>query len=391
MEPGRGRLGARQGRPAQPRGEGVRRRADGARDVRAQGRLAGPEAQLDGRRGVKLEARAPAARQPGRADGGEDRQRLPAATTCARFFIEVCDDDEMEEVVKLLGGTLEAQLNWMFIEGTSVKAVRRRIADHKPALRPASTSYDYLRDYFTTCVDNDEMAPMVDLIGGTLNERLKWMALGGHELRRRRGPDPRGLRHRPQDGRRRRARAPCSRDLSAKSCAQGRGDARPRRARHAQEVDSARARSRTGRRRTTPTRRPSGTSRPTRSSPSTSSSAPAPSCGSACGSSSPASPRRAAHLKLWRDGIDAVWKGKFHLENADGKKLPIVFDPVFDARDPHHTIKLLPPVADEGTGQDVKGRENAGSGTPARPPTASRPRTRRTAVGGPRVRPPGRA
>jgi hypothetical protein len=58
----------------------------------------------------------------------------------------------------------------------------------------------------------------------------------------------------------------------------------------------------------------------------------------------------AAHKAIWRGGILAMWNGKFRAENADGKKLPIVFDPIFDAASPHHTIELLPPVTrDDGT------------------------------------------
>jgi hypothetical protein len=39
------------------------------------------------------------------------------------FFTDICDDDEMEEAVKLLGGSVEQKLNWMLTEGTNARAV----------------------------------------------------------------------------------------------------------------------------------------------------------------------------------------------------------------------------------------------------------------------------
>ena len=93
------------------------------------------------------------------------------------FFTKVCDDDEMEEAVGLLGGSLEAQLNWMFVEGTSEAAVKRRLRAHPPAERIRLYRLDYIRDFFVGLVGDDGMAAMVDVIGGTLNDRLNWMAV----------------------------------------------------------------------------------------------------------------------------------------------------------------------------------------------------------------------
>ena len=39
------------------------------------------------------------------------------------FFTDVCDDDEMAEAVRLLGGSVEQRLNWMLTEGTNAKAI----------------------------------------------------------------------------------------------------------------------------------------------------------------------------------------------------------------------------------------------------------------------------
>lgn len=274
------------------------------------------------------------------------------------FFTKLCDDDEMEEVVKQLGGTLEAQLNWMFVEGTSVKAVRRRIADHKPELRPAIYKYDYLRDRFTSLLDNDEMASMVDLIGGTLNQKLKWMAAEGASFdavaARIRVASDDDLKTVDAD-----ARKAMKSDFSAKNWRR----VEPMLDRgllHTEEIDTDRKEPHWEKKDyTDPTSKWyvetytveskyqlefSRTELRVRVRIKFTGITPT-----------------AAHLKIWRDGIEAVWKDKFHLENADGKKLAIVFDPVFNSSNPHHTIKLLPPIKDKVTGLLVKGRADAGN------------------------------
>lgn len=274
------------------------------------------------------------------------------------FFSKLCDDDEMEEVVKKLGGSLEAQLNWMFVEGTSVKAVRRRIADHKAELRPAIYRKDYLRDFFVDLCDNDEMAAMVDLIGGTLNDKLKWMAAEGTSFdavaTRIRAASADEVKNVDAD-----ARKALKSDLSA-------GNWRrvepmlDRGLLFTDEIDEDRKEPHWEKKDyTDPTSKWyvetytveskyqlefSRTELRVRVRIKFTGIEPT-----------------AAHLKLWRDGIEAVWKDKFHVENPDGSKLPIVFDPVFNASNPHHTIKLVPPILDPGgSGKYVKGRADAG-------------------------------
>lgn len=97
-------------------------------------------------------------------------------------FTDVCDDDEMAEAVRLLGGTLEQKLNWMFVEGTSWRAIRGVItdpavpADQKLALYPLA----YMKNYFVENCDNDEMAEATILLGGAYRtERKPWLEAEG--------------------------------------------------------------------------------------------------------------------------------------------------------------------------------------------------------------------
>ena len=273
------------------------------------------------------------------------------------FFSKICGDDEMEEAVGLLGGTLEAQLNWMFVEGTSVAAVKRRIGAHKPAGRIALYRHDYMRDFFADLVGDDGMAELVDLLGGSLDDRLRWMAYEDTNYaavadRIRKASDTDYKTVTPD------TRWRLQQDLSAKEWSRVEAML-DRGVLDAHEVDTSRkephwekkdytdptskwyvetydVESKYQLERTRTELRVRVRIKFTGITPT------------------------AAHLKLWRDGIDAVWKDAFHVENADGKKLPIVFDPVFNAGNPHHTIKLVPPVEDKVTGHLVKGRADAG-------------------------------
>src|SRR5215207_4413032 len=53
----------------------------------------------------------------------EQKKELYKYEWTRSFFTDVCDDDEMAEAVRLLGGTVEQKLNWMVTEGTNAKAV----------------------------------------------------------------------------------------------------------------------------------------------------------------------------------------------------------------------------------------------------------------------------
>ena len=53
----------------------------------------------------------------------EQKKELYKYEWTRSFFTDVCDDDEMEEAVRLLGGSVEQRLNWMLTEGTNAKAI----------------------------------------------------------------------------------------------------------------------------------------------------------------------------------------------------------------------------------------------------------------------------
>ena len=93
------------------------------------------------------------------------------------FFVDICDDDEMASVVSVLGGTLEQKLGWMLFEGTNWKAVRKLIAD--PAVDDAEKVKLYrsadVRDRMAKTLKHAEILDAVGLLGGSLGEKLNWL------------------------------------------------------------------------------------------------------------------------------------------------------------------------------------------------------------------------
>ena len=93
-------------------------------------------------------------------------------------FVSELGNDEMAELVDLLGFELEDKLEWMSAEGTDWSAVRGKIVA-SPAEQRAALVTNGWRDWFVDLVDNEEMSDVVDLIGMKLETKLEWMYAEG--------------------------------------------------------------------------------------------------------------------------------------------------------------------------------------------------------------------
>jgi hypothetical protein len=87
----------------------------------------------------------------------------------------------MLSVVNVLGGTLEQKLNWMLVEGSDWATVRALLADPTIPEGQKVGLYPetYMRDLFVELLDNEEMAEAVGLLGGTVTQKLNWMIAEG--------------------------------------------------------------------------------------------------------------------------------------------------------------------------------------------------------------------
>lgn len=108
------------------------------------------------------------------APSGQDRVR--ADNWMKGEFVGICDNDEMADAVDLLGGTLAQKLAWMKAEGTSWTAIRKKIvATGAAAEKTALYGESEIRDLFVSECNDEEMAEAVRLLGGSLLQRLHWL------------------------------------------------------------------------------------------------------------------------------------------------------------------------------------------------------------------------
>lgn len=88
--------------------------------------------------------------------------------------VDTFDDEEMLRAVNALGGTLVFSLYWLFDEGNSWEDVRPFVAARTDGHADVRQSRG-MRDGFVDLIDNDEMADLVDILGGDLAWKLEWM------------------------------------------------------------------------------------------------------------------------------------------------------------------------------------------------------------------------
>ena len=121
---GRGEGGARPAAPAQARRQVVQRRGDGARHPS----LKGGTLLQKLRWMIAEDVTSLALVWPLLVDKSvpaKEKTDLYPQNDMRSYFIEICNDEEMARVVDVLGGDLGQKLHWMLLEGTSWDAVSR--------------------------------------------------------------------------------------------------------------------------------------------------------------------------------------------------------------------------------------------------------------------------
>jgi hypothetical protein len=96
------------------------------------------------------------------------------------YFIDLCSKDQMASVVDVLGGGLLQKLHWMLLKGTSWKAVVDKLNAH-PTRAEREQLYEFapMKGLFVELLGDGEMAALVQALGGTLDQKLSWMAAEG--------------------------------------------------------------------------------------------------------------------------------------------------------------------------------------------------------------------
>ena len=96
------------------------------------------------------------------------------------YFISLCNDDQMASVVDVLGGDLVQKLHWMLLEGTSWNAVVEKL-NAQPQLEQRQGVYKFapMKGLFVDLLGDDEMAQLMRALGAPLDKALEWMAEEG--------------------------------------------------------------------------------------------------------------------------------------------------------------------------------------------------------------------
>jgi hypothetical protein len=113
-----------------------------------------------------------------RAPSGKDRVRTD--NWMKNQFVSICNDEEMAEAVDLLQGTLLQRLRWMAAEGSNWDLVRTKIeATTSAAEKLDLYNHGDIRDFFVDVCDNRTIIIATRLLGGTWAQKTTWMEAEG--------------------------------------------------------------------------------------------------------------------------------------------------------------------------------------------------------------------
>jgi hypothetical protein len=118
-----------------------------------------------------------------------DAARVLERTDLRARAVKAFNDQEMARAITALkGGTLLAKLRWLKAEGSNLGLVWPLIVDqHTPAAEKRELFlHNDMRDFFVDICGDDEMASVVDVLGGWLEAKLNWMFEEGRASRRSR-------------------------------------------------------------------------------------------------------------------------------------------------------------------------------------------------------------
>ena len=280
--------------------------------------------------------------------------------------VKAFDDDEMGRAMQGIkpGVRLVQKLNWMDAEGSSFKLVWPLLTAKDLPEKDRLEVYDrdYLRDFFVDICNDDEMARVVGMLGGKPEQKLRWMIAEGTNAQLvyrvawatadadlMRGGLPRdiavGLRKELSGKDFQRAEQMLTRGLL-----------------NWEEIDSKRTESHYELK---------DEKDPTKGYELTDFSVKSKYEINYTRTELRVKVRikftgekaTPAHIAIWQNGIAAKWNNAFHVEN--GRRIPIVFEPVWGGPSAHHEIKLHgPPVVREDAANWYAGPAvNTGPGT----------------------------
>ncbi|MFO1434535.1 MAG: DUF4157 domain-containing protein [Candidatus Competibacteraceae bacterium] len=95
-------------------------------------------------------------------------------------FVNICNDEEMAEAVDLLGGTLLQKLTWMKAEGSNWSLVRTKLLQTSDKEQKMELyNSPEMRDFFVDVCSDVHMQEAVVLLGGDPSQQSEWLRAKG--------------------------------------------------------------------------------------------------------------------------------------------------------------------------------------------------------------------
>ena len=110
-----------------------------------------------------------------------ERKSIYADLSLRDWFVGVLDDIKMQNLVLALGGSLVNKLSWMKAEGSSWALIKAVLlgSDVTPADKSNVLDDDDLRQFFVSELNDEEMKQALDILGGTLSQKMHWLQAEG--------------------------------------------------------------------------------------------------------------------------------------------------------------------------------------------------------------------
>jgi hypothetical protein len=90
------------------------------------------------------------------------------------WFVDICDDETMQQLVLLLGGRLRQKLGWMDAEDSNGGLIGEVVGKSEPSERAEILDDGQMRRFFARSMPDYILKHMLDLLGATLSQRVEW-------------------------------------------------------------------------------------------------------------------------------------------------------------------------------------------------------------------------
>jgi hypothetical protein len=108
----------------------------------------------------------------------DEVKKVLSSRELKELAIRAFDNDEMYRAIRAMRGDLYPSLKWLFAEGSDWDKLRKVIVG-SPSGKKSVRADDWMKRQFVSVCNDEEMTEAVDLLGGSLLEKLSWIYAEG--------------------------------------------------------------------------------------------------------------------------------------------------------------------------------------------------------------------